>query len=94
MVPKQRKTKSRRNQRRSHLSLSKKNLVKCSHCSRMILPHRMCQFCGYFKGRQIIDVMAKLSKRERKEKQKQEQARLEKSKKSKKGLSLEQLSRK
>lgn len=97
MVPKQRKTKSKRDQRRVHLRLKKQNLTRCSHCLRPILPHRVCPFCGYYKDKQVIDVMARLNKKERKAKQKEEEKRqetLSKPRPKKKPLSLEQLSQK
>jgi hypothetical protein len=36
-----------------------------------VLPHHACPTCGFYKGRQVIDVFAKLSKRERKAKEKE-----------------------
>lgn len=97
-VPKQRHTKSRRNKRRSHHALSKTGLSKCSKCGRFILPHRVCPYCGHYAGREVIDVLAKLSKRERKRKEKAERKREkgeEKEEKKEKGpLSMEELSRK
>ncbi len=70
-VPKGRRTKSKQGHRRSHLSLKKVTLSKCKRCGNSIMPHQTCKNCGTYKGRQIIDVMAKLSKREKKEKAKE-----------------------
>lgn len=55
-VPKKKTTKSAKNQRRSHHGLSKPNLTKCSNCQKSIAPHRVCSHCGYYKGKQVIDV--------------------------------------
>ena len=97
-VPKQRHTKSRRNKRRSHHALKKTGLIKCVKCGRFILPHRVCPYCGYYHGREVIDVLAKLSKRERKRKEKEEKKREKQEgkeeRKAKEPLSLEDLSRK
>ncbi len=97
-VPKQRHTQSRRNKRRSHHALKKTGLVKCAKCGRFILPHRVCPYCGYYAGREMVDVLAKLNKRERKKKEKQERKREKKEakeeRKDKKPLSMEDLSRK
>ena len=65
-VPKWRKTKGRRNQRRMHLFLEKPNLAKCQKCGHFVLPHTVCSNCGYYKGREVIDVLKKLTKKERK----------------------------
>lgn len=46
------------------------NLVACPRCGTAILPHRICRNCGYYKGKQVIDVMAKLDKKERKKREK------------------------
>jgi len=93
MVPKQRKTKSRRNQRRSHHALKKKHLINCSKCKAKTLPHTVCVVCGFYKNKEVIDVMAKLTKREKKQAQK-EQKQKEKQEKKRAPLSLENLSKK
>jgi large subunit ribosomal protein L32 len=52
--------------RRSHLALKGSTLTKCSHCAKMIMPHQVCKFCGFYKGREVINVLAKeLKKREK-----------------------------
>lgn len=92
-VPKQRKTKSRRNQRRMHIFLETPKLTTCPRCGKPVLPHIVCSACGYYKGREVIDIMKKLTKKERKKKEKEITA---KEKQGKKGesLSMEELSRK
>lgn len=30
------------------------NLVECPHCHELIVPHRVCPYCGYYKGREVI----------------------------------------
>ena len=59
-APKQRKTKSRRNQRRMHIHIPYKDLVECPQCGKKKLPHRVCSFCGYYKGREVVDVLEDL----------------------------------
>ncbi|MEA3273451.1 MAG: 50S ribosomal protein L32 [Patescibacteria group bacterium] len=58
-VPKQKQSKSRTRRRRSHHALKPTQLVKCSHCGKMKLNHTICDHCGYYKGRQVIDVLAR-----------------------------------
>lgn len=70
-VPKQRHTKSRRNRRRSHQALSSPVVSLCPKCQSPIRPHHLCHNCGYYNGRQVIDVMAKLTKKEKKKKEKE-----------------------
>jgi len=90
-VPKQRKTKSRRNQRRMHIFIKQPNLVACPKCGKLILPHTVCPYCGYYKGKMVIDVFKKLTKKERKKKEKEIK---EGEKMPKKELTMEELSRK
>lgn len=70
-VPKKRHTKSSRNQRRMHLFLKSKKLVKCLKCGKAAQPHCACAACGYYKGREVVNVMAKLDRKERKNKEKE-----------------------
>ncbi len=96
-VPKQRHTKSRRNRRRSHLALKKKKLSSCPKCGEPVLSHHYCPNCGFYKGREVVDVLVKLEKKERKKKEKELKAKEEETEKeapSKKPLSLEELSQK
>jgi large subunit ribosomal protein L32 len=64
-VPKKRHTKGSRNQRRMHLFLVKPNLTKCSKCGKPVAAHVVCPACGYYKGREVIDVMAKTNRKQR-----------------------------
>jgi len=60
--------KGKQKRRRSHLALKPKKLVKCSHCGREILPHVVCRHCGYYKGGEVVNVLAKaLRKKEKKQ---------------------------
>lgn len=94
-VPKQRKTKSRRNQRRANIRLESPALVLCPKCGKEVLPHTVCFNCGYYNGREVIDVMKKLTKKEKKQKEKELAAKEEAEKGEGKGAaSLEGLSRK
>lgn len=91
-LPGHRHTSSKTRRRRSHLALKNKKLAFCANCKRPILSHQVCPNCGFYKGRLVIDVLAKLDKKERKKKEK-EMAVQEKEIKNK-PLSLEALSRK
>ena len=66
-VPKQRKTKGRRDQRRMHLFIKKTTLTLCPKCAKPTLPHRACSNCGYYRGREVVDLLKSLTKKEKKE---------------------------
>ena len=76
-----------------HIFIKKPNLVKCQKCGHFIMHHIICQNCGYYKGVEVIDVLKKLTKKEKKLKQK-EIAQNEAESKKEKGLSFEGLSKK
>lgn len=71
-VPAKRRTKSAKRRRASHFALERLLLVTCPKCKKKKWPHQVCQFCGFYRGKEIIDVKAKLDKRERKKKERQE----------------------
>ncbi len=39
-------------------------LAVCSNCGEKHRPHYMCQTCGFYNGRMVIDMKAKTAKRE------------------------------
>ena len=54
--PKRKLSKGRRDRRRAHDALEASNLVACTNCGTMILPHIVCPNCGFYKGREVIVV--------------------------------------
>jgi large subunit ribosomal protein L32 len=58
-LPKRKLSKSRRNKRRSHDSLTIPSLTPCPECGEMKKPHIVCPSCGMYKGRQVIEVKEK-----------------------------------
>jgi large subunit ribosomal protein L32 len=94
-VPKQRHTKSRRNKRRGNIYLENPSLTACPKCGKPVLPHTICLNCGYYKGKEIINVLKKLDKKEKKQREKEITAqKAEKEASEKKPLSWEGLSKK
>ncbi len=94
MVVRMKHTKGKRNRVRSHHALKPTHAGFCSHCKRRALPHMVCSNCGYYAGRMVIDVFAKLDKKERKKKEKELHAHEEGVVEKGKALSAEELSHK
>lgn len=55
-LPKRKISRTRRDKRRTHDNLKARNLVQCSNCGEMRLPHRVCPNCGFYQGREIIEI--------------------------------------
>lgn len=58
-LPKRKSSSGHRDRRRAHHALKARNLVQCSNCGEMRLPHRVCPNCGFYQGREIIEVEEK-----------------------------------
>ncbi|MCH9662225.1 MAG: 50S ribosomal protein L32 [Gammaproteobacteria bacterium] len=55
-VPKRKTSKSRRDKRRTHQRLNLPGLSVCPQCQEVQLPHHVCPTCGFYKGKQVIEV--------------------------------------
>lgn len=53
--PKRQHSRQRGRKRRTHWKLNPPSLGPCSHCKQPILPHRVCPFCGHYKGKLIVE---------------------------------------
>jgi len=58
-LPKRRHSKARRDKRRSHHALPLPGYTYCTHCDAPIMPHSVCNICGYYKDKKIIKVKEK-----------------------------------
>jgi large subunit ribosomal protein L32 len=36
--------------------LTTSNLVQCSNCGEMRMPHTVCPSCGFYQGREVVSV--------------------------------------
>ncbi len=54
ICPKNKSSKSRRDKRRANWKMSVPNLVKCSKCGELMMPHRVCKSCGCYNKKEII----------------------------------------
>ena len=48
ICPKNKSSKARRDKRRANWKMSAPNLVKCSKCGALMMPHRVCKECGSY----------------------------------------------
>ena len=76
-----------------HLFLKGPVLSLCPKCGKEFLPHIVCWNCGYYKKREIVNVLAKLDKKERRQKEKEIKAK-EKEDTEEKPLTWQELSKK
>lgn len=67
-TPKQRHTRARRDRARVFLKLKKKDLIECSHCEAMIPSHVVCPKCGFYKNKEVVDTLKKISKKSKSKK--------------------------
>lgn len=64
MVNRMRHTRAHTKNRRSHHALKSPTLSVCSNCGDYHRPHHMCLSCGFYNGRQVIDLAAQKAARE------------------------------
>ena len=48
ICPKNKHSKARRDSRRANWKMDALNLVKCSKCGALMMPHRVCKACGSY----------------------------------------------
>jgi large subunit ribosomal protein L32 len=54
--PKRKTSKARKNKRRTHLAVQPVTLTKCTNCGEAHEMHAACPSCGFYRGRQVINV--------------------------------------
>ncbi len=72
-----RHTRSHTGNRRSHHALKAMNLSACSNCGSAHRPHHMCLSCGFYNGRQVMDLTAEKAKRDARIKAKEDRIKSE-----------------
>lgn len=73
MVVRMRSTRSHTGNRRSHHALEPVALAKCE-CGAMHRRHTACQDCGKYRGKQVIDVVARTERSQRRAARKTQEA--------------------
>ncbi|MCM1408231.1 MAG: 50S ribosomal protein L32 [Treponema brennaborense] len=54
-VPRAKTSKARTKRRRGiNMRLSAPSLAECGNCGNLIMLHRVCPKCGYYRGRQVM----------------------------------------
>jgi large subunit ribosomal protein L32 len=62
-VPKQRHTKQRRDAKRGRFAIKPVKTVTCPKCGKEKLPHMACAKCGFYKGREVVNTLKKVTKK-------------------------------
>ena len=67
---KHRHSKERGRKRRTHYKAEEVSSTKCQQCGKLILPHRVCQSCGYYGTRQVVKIESLEERKEKRENKK------------------------
>ena len=55
-LPKRKVSRSRRNRRRAHDSLTLNHLVVCENCGEYHVSHQVCPHCGTYRGETVVEI--------------------------------------
>ena len=64
IAPQRRISKTRKRQRHSHFRLENPSMMVCPNCGEVKLAHVVCKECGYYDGKQVLEVKAKKAEEE------------------------------
>jgi len=59
MTVRMRHTRAHTGNRRSHHALKATQISTCPNCGAPYMRHRMCPTCGTYRGKEVIDIVAK-----------------------------------
>ncbi len=54
--PKRKYAKARQGERRQHLKIAVAALQACPQCHSKMQPHHVCPTCGYYAGREVVEI--------------------------------------
>lgn len=57
--PKRKHSKGRRDRRRAHDALVASTLATCSNCGEQHIHHTVCPSCGFYAGREVVEIKDK-----------------------------------
>ena len=69
-LPGHRRTSSHKRRRAAHFALTEGASNLCPKCKKATMPHRVCAFCGTYKGKQVLNVEKRGSRAKRRAKAK------------------------
>ena len=92
-VTRHKHTRSSVGQRRMHIYTTPGTLTTCQKCKAPVRAHAICRKCGYYKGKEVINVLGAMTKKERKLKEK-EFKQVEKEDKKNASMTMEGMSKK
>ena len=64
-LPKRKHSVQRGRKRRTHWKISKTNLAACPQCKQLKADHQVCKICGYYDGRQVVEIKIKEKKKKK-----------------------------
>jgi large subunit ribosomal protein L32 len=70
-VPRHSHTRSKVGKTRMHKFIKPVHLNVCPKCNKPILSHTVCSNCGFYKGVEVINVLGKMTSKEKKIKEKE-----------------------
>lgn len=62
-LPKRKHSAARGRKRRTHWKIKATSLIPCPRCKQPKLAHRVCLVCGYYAGRQVMEIKVKEKKK-------------------------------
>ena len=92
-VPRHSHTRSKVGKTRMHKYIRNVRLNTCPKCKKPVLSHTVCLNCGFYKGKEVINVLGELTKKDKKVREK-EIKQVEKESKQEKPMTIEGLSQK
>jgi large subunit ribosomal protein L32 len=95
-VPKQGHTRAKVGKSRMHKYIEPVRLSVCPKCKKPVLSHTACLNCGFYKGKEVINVLSELTKKDKKIREKEiKQVEKESNQdKQEKPLTMEDMSKK
>ncbi|MFA6358512.1 MAG: 50S ribosomal protein L32 [Candidatus Omnitrophota bacterium] len=64
-LPKRKHSTARGRKRRTHWKAKATTLAPCPQCKQLKAAHRVCLICGYYDGRQVIEIKVKTKKKKK-----------------------------